>query len=182
MRVNVLSRREIEGVEWFYCPTAVISITDPTAPGYTDDGNEAKVATRNRAALLRLRFWDCDPDALKRNFDAWSKTAETWDVELTARYIDQQLAMAMTDDHARQIRDFVEAHGHLDSLVIHCEAGISRSAGVAAGLCASDPRFTWENETKWAFRPNAHVKTLVARAFQARPAPGGAERERGGGS
>jgi predicted protein tyrosine phosphatase len=43
-------------------------------------------------------------------------------------------------DHAAQVVEFVERWGHADRLVVHCHAGVSRSPGVALGLC---DRFGW---------------------------------------
>ena len=45
------------------------------------------------------------------------------------------VAPHFTDTHAKQILDFVEAkHPYLDLLVIHCQAGLSRSPGVGAAI------------------------------------------------
>lgn len=42
---------------------------------------------------------------------------------------------AMTDDDAIQIKDFVlKWKDKVDTICVHCDAGISRSAGVAAGI------------------------------------------------
>lgn len=42
---------------------------------------------------------------------------------------------AMTDEDAVQIRDFVlKWKDTVDTIIVHCDAGISRSAGVAAGI------------------------------------------------
>jgi predicted protein tyrosine phosphatase len=43
-------------------------------------------------------------------------------------------------EHASAIVDFVERWRHADRLVVHCHAGVSRSPGVALGLC---DRFGW---------------------------------------
>jgi predicted protein tyrosine phosphatase len=43
-------------------------------------------------------------------------------------------------EHASAIVDFVQRWRHADRLVVHCHAGVSRSPGVALGLC---DRFGW---------------------------------------
>jgi predicted protein tyrosine phosphatase len=43
-------------------------------------------------------------------------------------------------EHAAAIVEFVEQWRHADRLVVHCHAGVSRSPGVALGLC---DRFGW---------------------------------------
>ena len=39
----------------------------------------------------------------------------------------------MTDDDAKRVADFVCDHGDT-KIIVHCDAGISRSAGVAAAI------------------------------------------------
>ena len=41
---------------------------------------------------------------------------------------------AMTVDHAVDILDFVKQHLDAELILVHCEGGVSRSAGVAAAL------------------------------------------------
>lgn len=167
MDVTVMSRREIAAVDRVLTPHVVVSISDPVMPGYPGDprSGTAKVP-ENALAVLRLRFWDADPEALERNFHEWEEhEAEAWNVPACRAFVDQQIALSMTAAHAEEIRDFLLAHDGAD-LLVHCEAGISRSAGVAAGLVASDPRYRWINETQWRFRPNAHVKSLIVRAYR----------------
>lgn len=62
----------------------------------------------------------------------------------------------MTLGHAREIRLFVEAHLEtVELIVVHCEAGVSRSPAVAAAL------WRWLEGTRGPFfdrfRPNSHV-------------------------
>ena len=42
--------------------------------------------------------------------------------------------VSMSDEDAKNIVDFVFKHKDVDNIVVHCDAGISRSAGVAAAL------------------------------------------------
>jgi predicted protein tyrosine phosphatase len=39
------------------------------------------------------------------------------------------------EDHARKIRKFIDAWPNAESVMVHCNAGVSRSPGVALGLC-----------------------------------------------
>jgi hypothetical protein len=43
-------------------------------------------------------------------------------------------------DHAAAVVGFIEQWRHADRLVVHCHVGVSRSPGVALGLC---DRFGW---------------------------------------
>ena len=40
-----------------------------------------------------------------------------------------------SEDHARAIREFIDTWPDATRIVVHCHAGISRSPGVALGLC-----------------------------------------------
>ena len=40
-----------------------------------------------------------------------------------------------SEDHARAIREFIDAWPDATRIVVHCHAGVSRSPGVALGLC-----------------------------------------------
>jgi predicted protein tyrosine phosphatase len=40
-----------------------------------------------------------------------------------------------SDDHARAIRKFIDGWPDAQRIVVHCHAGMSRSPGVALGLC-----------------------------------------------
>jgi len=40
-----------------------------------------------------------------------------------------------SEEHARAIREFIDAWPDATRIVVHCHAGVSRSPGVALGLC-----------------------------------------------
>lgn len=70
----------------------------------------------------------------------------------------------MTPAHAREIRAFVEAHLEaVELIVVHCEAGVSRSPAVAAAL------WRWLEGTRGPFfdlfRPNEHVYRTLSEAL-----------------
>lgn len=90
----------------------IISITDP-------DSQPAKITTYESCkGILRLTFWDIiDTERLKNDPEAQLKYAKIFTVE-----------------DAKQIGAFVKRHMDKKLILVHCEAGISRSAGVAAAL------------------------------------------------
>jgi predicted protein tyrosine phosphatase len=53
--------------------------------------------------------------------------------DVTERGADSDILFAA--DHARAIVDFVDLWPDADRLVVHCNMGVSRSPGVALGLC-----------------------------------------------
>jgi predicted protein tyrosine phosphatase len=72
-----------------------------------------------------------------------------------------------TADHARDIVRFVEdIRGAVDALVVHCEAGVSRSAAVAAALSQAlygEDRFFFDH-----YMPNRLVYSTLLRVWQER--------------
>jgi predicted protein tyrosine phosphatase len=123
-------------------PHIFISITTPDAP-------DARLAdSANRMEVLRLQFHDVDraPEPPVLSMD-----------EVTL----------FSDEHAREIVHFVQTHREAVRLIVcQCDAGMSRSAGVAAALSR------WlQDEDAPFFRyylPNRLVYDAVLRAAQAR--------------
>jgi predicted protein tyrosine phosphatase len=73
------------------------------------DASPARVSSRF-AAVLRLNF----NDVIERG--------EPSDI-------------LFAEDHAREIRKFLDSWPKAERVMVHCNAGVSRSPGVALGLC-----------------------------------------------
>jgi predicted protein tyrosine phosphatase len=73
------------------------------------DAAPARVSSRF-AAVLRLNFDD-----------------------VTERGEDSDILFA--EEHAREIREFLDSWPSAERVMVHCNAGVSRSPGVALGLC-----------------------------------------------
>lgn len=76
----------------------------------------------------------------------------------------------MRPGHARRIWQFVQTHEpEIQTIVVHCEMGLSRSPAVAAALCLAfaqdDERFFLE------YQPNRHVYHLMCSVIRAFAAP-----------
>ncbi|HEY8852487.1 MAG TPA: hypothetical protein VIM36_09920 [Gemmatimonadaceae bacterium] len=69
-----------------------------------------------------------------------------------------------SEDHARAIREFIDAWPDATRIVVHCHAGISRSPGVALGLCDIRGWATAELE-----RSHPGWNRLVRTALAAKP-------------
>ena len=101
-KIIVTSRRETELMPAHSVPWAAISITDT-------DASDARMPTRNRVGLLRLKF-----DDITSPMQYWT---------------------AFSTDDARRVLEFADSiWDKVEILHVHCEAGISRSAGVAVAL------------------------------------------------
>lgn len=70
-----------------------------------------------------------------------------------------------SEDHVRAIRQFIDAWPDATQIVVHCHAGVSRSPGVALGLCDIQGWATAELERShpgW----NRLVRTALAAKVQ----------------
>lgn len=117
----------------------VISIHDP-------DRSRPKVKKQSGLrGVLQLAFHDAEP--------------------ITSGALPAQIVL-MAPEQARQICEFAQKHKNdVGAVVVHCEAGMSRSPAIAAALCKimgeEDRRF-W-NE----YQPNLYVYNLVMEAGKA---------------
>jgi predicted protein tyrosine phosphatase len=145
VEIRVYSRQDIEqGILMELQETkkgirlACISITDP-------GGRPAKIWAHRQDDLKirRLMFHDVNPDIEARTEGHY---------------------LAMTTDHALKVVDFLnECRGKVDLLAVHCEAGISRSAGVAAA-CAKILGLDYEVFFQRPYQANLHCYELVLSA------------------
>jgi predicted protein tyrosine phosphatase len=108
MEIFVTTRQGIEKKADWPSPYIVISIHDSgTAPA------NVKIISGLRA-VLPLAFDDCDP---------------TGPVKLTT-------SIPFAHEQAEHIWRFVGEHkDHIEAIVVHCEAGHSRSPAIAAAIC-----------------------------------------------
>jgi predicted protein tyrosine phosphatase len=132
MKIKVLNR---DGFEKFIDsePYIVISITDP---------NSEKVKPNKiYLDMLSLQFHDVDKSLVKR--EECTACKGTGILKCFAdindghcyRCTDKMDIKLFTDENAKQILDFVEKYKlEIETIIVHCEAGISRSAGVAGAL------------------------------------------------
>jgi len=74
-----------------------------------------------------------------------------------------QYSEPITEDQARTIHDFVLAHiNEVDTIICHCDAGVSRSAGVAAALskALNDDDFQFFNGSMYCPNMTCYRKVL----------------------
>ncbi len=144
-RGDVLSLQVLDRLGVRVCshpePYAVISITDPNLQ------HPRLAPSEFRRAVLPLQFYD---------------------VHLSLAQVKGGPACAsFTDELARQVATFVEAQREqgIRLMVVHCEFGMSRSAGVASALSF----FYNQDETFFLvhYRPNSLVRRLVLEALRA---------------
>ena len=114
IKILVLSRVDI-GEIIPEAPYIVISISDPEQP------DAAIIQTTLMRAVLRLKFHD---------------NVQTVDIPgLEGMSLGPETEVIMTQEDARSILAFVREHlNQIELIVCQCEAGISRSAGIAAAL------------------------------------------------
>jgi predicted protein tyrosine phosphatase len=83
-----------------------------------------------REVCISIADPDTDPARLSRRFAAVLRLNFTDVVEA-----EDPSDVIFSDHHARAIRDFIDSWPDAARIVVHCHAGMSRSPGVALGLC-----------------------------------------------
>lgn len=135
MRLIVSDRESIERGLLVRSAYILISIRDP-------DKRPVRVPRQpGLRATLSLEFHDAEPVANQRLPEA---------IQL------------MTEAHARDIWDFVRRHAAaVETIVVHCEQGMSRSPAVAAAICewlgGDNQQFFRE------YQPNRYMYRLLTR-------------------
>jgi predicted protein tyrosine phosphatase len=127
-------------------PYGVISITDPDAPRCSLRPDP------HRRGVLRLQFWDLEDEA-------WTGRNPIWHLDPKDKF---------TQSHADQIHNFVRATRHNKLTIVHCEAGISRSSGVAAALATAA---NCPDTDRYFTTPPAHPDGLPGGAPDPTPGP-----------
>lgn len=147
MNLVALSRSNIEGNLAFMTqpPSVAICIAYPKGRLH------AVAAMGNLLAVLHLRFSDCDGEG------RWC----------FPEHKEGNTALPMSRDQAIEVLDFAAKwRGRVETIYSACYGGVSRSRGVLAGLAAI---YEWDDKELYAHgQPNAWVKTLLLREFNAR--------------
>lgn len=122
----------------------MISISNP----YTEyESQPFKSEKNNIVDILRLSFVDAD---CVGDLDVYHKVAKQEDM--------------FSDEQAKQVVDFAEKYSNYP-FIIHCDAGISRSAGVGAAILkhyiGNDDKFF---HSHW-YAPNMYVYYKILKAF-----------------
>jgi len=85
---------------------------------------------RGKEICISIADPDAEPAQLSRDFEAILRLH-------FADILEQEdpSDVLFSEDHARAIREFIDNWPDATRIVVHCHAGISRSPGVALGLC-----------------------------------------------
>ena len=137
MNFYVYSRQKAKRESYrINAPTLIISITDPGLNPNTFARNS------NIVGLCRLQF-----------DDVTEENARPEDVMMTPR-------------DAEKIKDYVLRYkDRVESIIVHCEVGVSRSAGIMAAIqkyMIGDDSAIFNND---AFSPNMHCYNLMLSAL-----------------
>jgi len=147
--VYALSRAEVEGSECA-APCIIISIRSPGQ-------RTAIVGSNEPLDVLFLEFNDVDKDGV------------VWTIDGSP----PGKPKLFSKEQAKQVVDFVnEWKDKVDVIICQCEAGISRSSGTAAAVCAllgqhrEDGDF-WLGRNTFGmhrYHPNVHVYKMILKA------------------
>lgn len=109
-----------------------------------------------------------DPDKLLNNFAATAKIIDVCRLQFddVDRETKRGAETLMSFDDAMKIKRFVERYkNRVNTIVVHCEAGISRSAAVAAAIgkyLNGDDSFVFDNPK---YYPNMHCYSTTLKAL-----------------
>ena len=93
-------------------------------------GDAERYEPRGKEICISIADPDADPAKVSANFVAILRLQFTDILEKG-----DPSDVLFSDDHARAIREFIDRWPEATRIVVHCHAGISRSPGVALGLC-----------------------------------------------
>jgi predicted protein tyrosine phosphatase len=85
---------------------------------------------REREICISIADPDAEPARVSRRFAAVLRLHFTDIIEQG-----EPSDILFSEEHAQAIREFVDAWPDATRIVVHCQAGVSRSPGVALGLC-----------------------------------------------
>lgn len=125
---------------WPGVPYIHIAISDPTLPDVAHNGDV------NQLDILQLKFDDTEP-----------------------KFDNAPPLVLMDGNHGHALIEFVRSHPPGIHIVTSCAAGVSRSRGVAVGLCEVygwNDDFVYEREPGFCADPTPNVwcKGIVVRA------------------
>lgn len=107
---------------------------------------------------LNLFFHDLDPEAIRRT-EAYAKDAA---------YGEELIKHCFTEEQARAIVDYVKSTPENTVILVNCEAGISRSAGVVLAMRRfyGDSDLGTADEVFQRAHPNVHVTSVLSRILR----------------
>ncbi len=73
-----------------------------------------------------------------------------------------------TENDADQILDFVESHPEAELIIVHCDGGVSRSAGIAAALSKILTGSDFNIFNSKRYQPNMHVYRTILNRWHSR--------------
>jgi predicted protein tyrosine phosphatase len=136
----VYSRPMVELIEPHEVPHLIVSISTPGDEGADIRTNE------HTLKLLRLWFWDFDKVPPGHEEAGWAKDSECFQ-----------------PSQAQQILDVVKQYPEAERLIVHCDAGYSRSPAVAAALSKillGDDSMYFQR-----YRPNMRVYRTILEVY-----------------
>jgi len=156
MNILITNALDVKKNLYFDKPYILISITshgtEHTVPNPLD---------YNRIATLFITFDDCSQKEADYVSRMIKENPENYEKNLTL--------LPLTLEQAHEIWDFIDTYYPLltDNILFQCEAGISRSAGCAAGVLQS---LGFDNSVCYGPRyyPNIHVKSTMMHAKRER--------------
>jgi predicted protein tyrosine phosphatase len=130
------------------------------------EGIEKGVLVKSSYVVISIHDPDKQPPPIRKQPGFRASLVLSFDdaEEVPAMALPGEIVL-MSRGQAKKIRRFIEKHREdVGAVVVHCEAGMSRSPGVAAALCRAfgqDDQLFWQE-----YQPNRHVYRLVLDVFK----------------
>src|SRR3954467_3561018 len=121
------------------------------------EGIEKGVMVKSSYVVISIHDPDKQPPRIRKQPGFRASLVLSFDdaEEVPAMALPGEIVL-MSRGQAKKIRRFIEKHREdVGAVVVHCEAGMSRSPGVAAALCRAfgqDDQLFWQE-----YQPNRHV-------------------------
>jgi predicted protein tyrosine phosphatase len=136
--------------------------------GSIADAQRYRPAPGERYAVLSFIDVGCEPPKLERH-DGFAERLVIHCDDCTPG--DQPLAgralCPLSEGQARQVARFVRANAErIDTLLVHCHAGLSRSPGAATAIAEALAIAEIYMVNGESIVPNPHVRELVRAAFE----------------
>ena len=152
MKIYVMSKLyAVKTASGITIPHAIISINDPTVPGPVEfPPNE------HRIALLPLKFFDIDASPESSHLNPVAR-----------HHISKMYGYGFFNkEQAAEIVEFVKQYqDQIKALIVHCDAGISRSSGVGAAIMKVTTGDDSPIFNSKMYQPNMHVYRKTLNAF-----------------
>ena len=156
MKIRVLSKNHFDDV----LPRMRI-----TNESVSEHLNEAFISILN-SDMPNSSYFDKDyPNVLRLVFDDITDREQEWQIMKGSKNTNELILF--NRKHANKIIEFVEQNKHVDTMFVHCTAGVSRSGAVGTFIndIAGEQTFFKFTNSNSQIKPNFYILALLRRVY-----------------